>query len=96
MGADTSPFDSIRFIPLSYNQKDSHNSALNLILTLRPEWRETKATIEFIRFTDGITNTVRLLATRVPLAWDVSSPANPAVTSFSRRLTNYRVSRRQT
>ena len=59
MGTETSPFDSIRFIPLYYENSDCQNSALNLILTLRPEWRESKDTIEFVKFTDGITNTVR-------------------------------------
>ena len=58
MSKAQSPYDSLRNIPLSYDNSDSHNSALNLILTLRPEWRETKDTIEFVRFTDGITNTV--------------------------------------
>lgn len=58
MGTVALPNDSIRHIPLYYDNSDSHNSALNLILTLRPEWRESKDTIEFVRFTDGITNTV--------------------------------------
>jgi ethanolamine kinase len=58
MGSEMSPFDSVRHIPLYYDSSDSYNSALNLILTLRPEWRETKDTIEFVKFTDGITNTV--------------------------------------
>lgn len=58
MGTETSPFDSIRHIPLYYDNSDSTNSALTLILTLRPEWKESRATIDFVRFTDGITNTV--------------------------------------
>lgn len=58
MGSSEPQSDSIRHIPLYYDYADSHNTALNLILTLRPEWRETKDTIEFVRFTDGITNTV--------------------------------------
>jgi ethanolamine kinase len=56
--APLDPYDSIRYINQTYNNTDSHNSALNLILTLRPEWRESKDTLEFVRFTDGITNTV--------------------------------------
>jgi ethanolamine kinase len=62
MSAENSPFDpydSIRYINQTYTNIDSHNSALNLILTLRPEWRDSRDTIEFVRFTDGITNTVR-------------------------------------
>jgi ethanolamine kinase len=48
----------VRFIPLSYNNTDSQTSALRLILTLFPEWEHTDGKIEFIRFTDGITNTL--------------------------------------
>ena len=61
MMTETTPFDpyeAVRYIAASYNSEDSHNSALNLIFTLRPEWRESKDTVEFVRFTDGITNTV--------------------------------------
>lgn len=58
MSKSQSPYDTLRHIPLYYDNSDSENSALNLILTLRPEWRESKDTIEFVRFTDGITNTV--------------------------------------
>jgi ethanolamine kinase len=58
MGAVSSPSDAIRYIPLYYDSSNSENSALTLILTLRPEWKETKDTIEFVKFTDGITNTV--------------------------------------
>jgi len=66
MSKPKSPYDSLRNIPLYYDPSDSHNSALELILALRPEWRDTKDTIEFVRFTDGITNTVcnTLAATR--------------------------------
>lgn len=48
----------IRFIPLTYNNNDSQSSALRLILTLLPEWEHTDGKIEFVRFTDGITNTL--------------------------------------
>ncbi|PVH87192.1 kinase-like protein [Cadophora sp. DSE1049] len=46
----------VRFIPLTYNSAESQTSALRLILTLRPEWEDGK--VEFVRFTDGITNTL--------------------------------------
>lgn len=52
------PYESVRYIPARYNYEDSDNSALSLMLTLRPEWRESKDSVEFVRFTDGITNTV--------------------------------------
>lgn len=58
MSKAQSPYDSLRHIPQYYDNSDSHNSALSLILALRPDWRETKDTIDFVRFTDGITNTV--------------------------------------
>jgi ethanolamine kinase len=56
----------VRFIPLSYNQGDSQTSALRLILTLRPEWEHTDGKIEFIRFTDGITNTLLKVINKRP------------------------------
>jgi ethanolamine kinase len=48
----------IRYIPLSYNNAESKTSALRLILALMPQWQHTDGKIEFIRFTDGITNTL--------------------------------------
>lgn len=50
--------DSLRYIPLSYNHADSQTSALRLVLTIKPEWEGPENNIEFVRFTDGITNTV--------------------------------------
>lgn len=55
----------VRFIPLSYNQAESQTSALRLILTLRPEW-EREGKIEFVRFTDGITNTLLKVVNKRP------------------------------
>lgn len=54
----------VRFISLSYNPVESHTSALRLILVLRPEWKDGK--IEFIRFTDGITNTLLKVVNKLP------------------------------
>lgn len=51
--------ESLRFIPLSYNHADSHASALRLVLSINPHWEGPENRIEFVRFTDGITNTVR-------------------------------------
>jgi ethanolamine kinase len=48
----------IRFIPLSYNGEDSGNSARRLVLQLRPDWDGAGSRVEFIRFTEGITNTL--------------------------------------
>ncbi|KAF4637450.1 hypothetical protein G7Y89_g656 [Cudoniella acicularis] len=56
----------VRFIPLTYNQTESQTSALRLILTLRPEWERTPGKIEFIRFTDGITNTLLKIVNKTP------------------------------
>ncbi|KAF2463127.1 kinase-like protein [Lindgomyces ingoldianus] len=66
MGNESHPFDSIRYIPLMYTNTDSHNSALNLVLTLRPEWRDSQGTIKFVRFTDGITNTLLKAINKLP------------------------------
>jgi ethanolamine kinase len=48
-----------RYIAKSYNHADSQASALRLVLTLNPHWEGGDNKIEFVRFTDGITNTVR-------------------------------------
>lgn len=53
---------NLRYIPLSYSPADSQASALRLILTLLPDWEGPENKIEFVRFTDGITNTVCLPA----------------------------------
>ncbi|KAL2042876.1 hypothetical protein N7G274_004636 [Stereocaulon virgatum] len=56
----------LRHIPLSYNNADSQTSALRLVLTLFPEWEHDEGKIEFIRFTDGITNTLLKAVKRRP------------------------------
>ncbi|PYH87160.1 putative ethanolamine kinase [Aspergillus uvarum CBS 121591] len=57
---------ALRYIPLSYNHADSHASALRLILTLNPDWEGPENKIEFVRFTDGITNTLLKIINRKP------------------------------
>ncbi|EEP81025.1 conserved hypothetical protein [Uncinocarpus reesii 1704] len=57
---------SVRYIPLSYNHADSQASALRLVLALRPEWEHAEGKIEFVRFTDGITNTLLKIIRRAP------------------------------
>jgi ethanolamine kinase len=49
----------IPHIDLSYDVSDSHRSALDLVVALFPDWAPSRDAIEFVRFTDGITNTVR-------------------------------------
>lgn len=66
---------NLRYIPLSYSPADSQSSALRLILTLFPDWEGPNNKIEFVRFTDGITNTVRFFfPPRPPPCWTVPSP----------------------
>ncbi|AEO54273.1 hypothetical protein MYCTH_2296676 [Thermothelomyces thermophilus ATCC 42464] len=48
----------IRFIPLSYDSANSRESALRLVLSIRPDWGSPDSNVEFVRFTDGITNTL--------------------------------------
>lgn len=69
------PTPEFRYIPLSYSHEDSQASALRLILTLNPDWEGPDNNIEFVRFTDGITNTV------CP-SFPVLLPMRPAI-SFS-------------
>lgn len=58
MSATESHTSPVRFIPLSYNNADSQASALRLVLSVNPHWEHGEGEIEFVRFTDGITNTV--------------------------------------
>lgn len=48
----------VRTLPLFYDSEDSQQSATSLILTVRPDWASDDSNIEFVRFTDGITNTL--------------------------------------
>jgi len=56
----------VRFIPQTYDNTDSRRSALKLILTLMPHWAADEAHIDFVRFTDGITNTLLKAVNRRP------------------------------
>lgn len=49
----------IRHIPLSYDSANSDASALKLVFALHPDWEDDEGEVKLIRFTDGITNTVR-------------------------------------
>lgn len=51
---------AIRHINLHYDYTDSDRSARTLIYALLPEWEHSEGSVEFVRFTDGITNTVCL------------------------------------
>lgn len=54
----TTPHPPVAFIPETYSNTDSDASARRLILALRPDWASDDSRIEFVRFTDGITNTL--------------------------------------
>ena len=49
----------IKQIQLSYDAVDSDASARNLVFALFPSWEQDEGNVALIRFTDGITNTVR-------------------------------------
>jgi ethanolamine kinase len=56
----------VRFLPLTYDSNDSQASALNIIYTLLPQWRDDEQYVDLIRFTDGITNTLLKAVNRRP------------------------------
>ncbi|KAI1365062.1 kinase-like domain-containing protein [Xylaria arbuscula] len=64
------PMGQIRYIPLSYDSTNDptndDSSARRLILALRPEWSSSDSKVEFVRFTDGITNTLLKAINRKP------------------------------
>lgn len=47
-------------IPLSFDNKNAEQSARELVFALDPSWKTDEGEIEIIKFTDGITNNVRL------------------------------------
>ncbi|KAF2223072.1 choline/ethanolamine kinase [Elsinoe ampelina] len=49
---------AVRQLELSYDPFNSEKSALLLLYTLLPEWQQSEGEINFVRFTDGITNTL--------------------------------------
>ncbi|KJR82636.1 ethanolamine kinase [Sporothrix schenckii 1099-18] len=56
----------VPFVPLRYDSHDPESSALKLVLTLSPSWQLPGSSVEFIRFTDGITNTLLKAVNRKP------------------------------
>lgn len=56
----------VQYFDLAYDSGDSQDSAMKLILTLKPDWASDDSKVEFIRFTDGITNTLLKAVNRRP------------------------------
>ncbi|RGP59570.1 ethanolamine kinase [Fusarium longipes] len=59
-------FGHVPFLDLAYDNNESHDSALKLILTLMPDWASENSNVDFVRFTDGITNTLLKAVNRRP------------------------------
>lgn len=83
MGSIDTGAPDLRYIPLSYTPADSQASALRLILSLNPDWEGPGNKIEFVRFTDGITNTVR----PTPPVYGASTDSLLSCPSFSKSST---------
>lgn len=54
--------EQLPVLPLSYSPANSDESAARLVYSLLPEWNPAKGGrgIKLVKFTDGITNTVRI------------------------------------
>ena len=82
---DTLP---LRALPLRYDKADSEQSARALVIALNPEWAQTPGSIEFVRFKDGITNTVRTVY-HEKLSWSLpfrpQQPTDRPMCSYSRQ-----------
>ncbi|KAK5690845.1 hypothetical protein LTR97_012006 [Elasticomyces elasticus] len=55
------PVDSpmnLQHIPYHFRNEDADKSALELVEALSEEWKTAEGPVEFVRFTDGITNTL--------------------------------------
>ncbi|KAK5123110.1 hypothetical protein LTR85_003308 [Meristemomyces frigidus] len=49
---------SLRHIPYHFSNEDADKSALGLVHALDAEWKDAEGPVTFVRFTDGITNTL--------------------------------------
>ncbi len=58
--------EHVRILPLRYDSEDPDDSACRLILALRPNWQSPESKVEFVRFTDGITNTLLKAVSKRP------------------------------
>jgi ethanolamine kinase len=57
---------ALRHIPLAFDSDNADKSALELVHEICPEWALDDGPIEFIRFTEGITNTLTKAVKRRP------------------------------
>jgi len=55
-------YSSCDYINLAYDPANSDKSAKALIYALRPDWESSDGDVEFVRFKEGITNSVSLNA----------------------------------
>jgi ethanolamine kinase len=57
---------ALRHIPLTFDTTNPEKSALLLVEQYSPEWKKEEGAIEFVRFTEGITNTLLKATKRRP------------------------------
>lgn len=63
---DLPPHLVLPHIPLTFDNTDPDRSALQLVHTLCPAWKTEAGPVEFVRFTDGITNVLIKAVKRRP------------------------------
>ena len=51
--------DPVKHIPIYFDNANAEASAAELAFALFPEWEHLEGSLNFTRFTDGITNNVR-------------------------------------
>lgn len=57
---------ALRHIPLTFDTTSPEKSSLQLVEQYSPEWKNDEGPIEFVRFTEGITNTLMKATKRRP------------------------------
>ncbi|KAF2771644.1 kinase-like protein [Teratosphaeria nubilosa] len=57
---------SLRHIPYHFDNEDADKSALDLVEALNEDWRTAEGPVVFVRFTDGITNTLTKAVKKKP------------------------------
>ena len=56
--ATNSSGQTLPYIDLSYDHKDSETSIRELVYRIQPKWRDNPEEVRIVQFKDGITNTV--------------------------------------
>lgn len=56
----------VPYLSLRFDNANADKSAMELVYTLNPSWKNSEGPVETVRFTDGITNTLTKVVKKWP------------------------------